>query len=167
MDISEATDAILNFAEKASHGTTLTYQLHSYQNHLDYQRTVACCDAQAEPVRKQDRYSKKLITELIGLQTLERWITTNSFGLDSKTKFAELENTLKAYDKIMALVDQNKKMTYRDLKPILGLSEKMQRAYLDKYEPTKPVSTFPIYSVNSGFVASWKCVYLKYSDTYA
>lgn len=43
MDMSHATDAVLNFAAKASEGTTLSYQLNSYQTHPDYAATMSCC----------------------------------------------------------------------------------------------------------------------------
>ena len=84
MNIKDATDAILNFAGKADEGTVISYQLQSYQTHNDYTRTLACCTKKPSNTLKLDeRLEKLLITEVIGLQTLLRWIGDNSFGLST------------------------------------------------------------------------------------
>lgn len=43
MDIKNASDTILNFANQAKEGTILSYEIHSFQNHPDYTRTLSCC----------------------------------------------------------------------------------------------------------------------------
>jgi len=68
MEIEEATKAILSFGEKASDGTTLAYQLYSYQEHPDYMRTIQCCATKPNSVRVlKESMSKILLSELIGL----------------------------------------------------------------------------------------------------
>lgn len=43
MKIDHAISAILNFGKNAATGTTMAYELQSYQNHPDYTRTLSCC----------------------------------------------------------------------------------------------------------------------------
>lgn len=82
MDMSDATDEILSFAEKASNGTTLAYELRSYQAHPDYTKTLECCSVKPKPFPEiGEREQKILLTELIGLSTLEKWIAFNEFNL--------------------------------------------------------------------------------------
>lgn len=66
-----------------------------------------------------------LMTEIIGLQTLLKWIEKNTFGLNSKEKYDWLEKVLTKSDKILFLVDQKKKLSFKDLRSVLGMSDKL------------------------------------------
>lgn len=89
LDIVDGSKAILSFGEKANTGATLAYQLFSYQEHPEYMRTVACCSAPPKTAEPMDRkVAKLLLTELIGLHTLESWIE-NDRDLDAEAQYTE------------------------------------------------------------------------------
>lgn len=153
MDITKATNAILTFASQANEGTTLKYEMHSYQNHPDYTRTLACCKVRPTLIENLNaRVSKILITEFIGLKTLENWIDKNHFNLDANTKINEMRAVFTMYDQIRAVASQNRQLTFADVDPFFGRAEEMQQAYLQKYEPK-----FPVFGTNADFVGNWNC----------
>lgn len=153
MDIAQATDAILNFASKANEGTTLKYEMHSYQNHPDYTRTLACCSVKPTLIDNLNaRVSKILLTEFIGLKTLENWIDKNNFHLDANTKINEMRPVFTMIDQIRSVAALNRQLTFADVDPFFGRAEEMQQSYLQKYEPK-----FPVYGTNIEFIGDWNC----------
>ena len=60
----------------------------------------------------------------------------------------------------MQLVEQKDMLTYSGVRRFMGMSSKMQTAFLHKYEP-EPSPLFPKFKENLGFVGIWDC---KYAD---
>ena len=47
-----------------------------------------------------------LTTELIGLETLKKWIISNEFNLNATTKVMELKKTIVLREKIMEILEK-------------------------------------------------------------
>ena len=61
-----------------------------------------------------------LTTELIGLQTLKKWIISNEFGLNATTKVMELKKAVVIREKMMDLIDKKEKITFDDIEPYVS-----------------------------------------------
>lgn len=123
--MSEATKDILNFGSKANHGTTMGYQLFSYQLHEDYLETLRCCNA--EPSTKEileQQVAEILSQEVIALNTLENWINGNEFNLDATDKFDELDKVWVTKNSIQQLTEKPD-LKYSDIRPIAGKADEM------------------------------------------
>lgn len=94
----------------------------------------------------------------MGLQTLEQWIQKNQFQLDTKTKYDELDKVYEQYDAIMKVAEKEN-LTWKDIRPLAGLGDLMQEAYVKAYEPS-----FPRYEVNKNFVGSWESKWTRYDS---
>jgi len=90
--------------------------------------------------------TKRLLTELIGLHTLEQWVDTNSFNINAAAKKEELKKIFMMYDQVIGIANSKSHLTFDDITPVYGQSQRMQQEYLQKYEPK-----FPIHSVNFKF----------------
>lgn len=85
----------------------MSYELQSYQNHPDYTRTLSCCSISPEKTfRLKNDIKNLLTTELIGLETLKKWIISNEFNLNATTKVMELKKTIVLREKIMEILEK-------------------------------------------------------------
>lgn len=66
-------------------------------------------------------------------------------------------------DKILALADSREQLTFKTIRPYLGISDKMQDAYVHKYEHIAP-SKFPKFNGNEKFVGIISCQHLSRKD---
>lgn len=130
-----------------SAATTMSYELFAYQNHPDYTRTIACCNASSySPAAKNkstEVMSKMFLHELIELQTLEKWIEGNSLQLNTSEKYQQLNNVTVIKGNLMMLVHNHQQYPYRNpfkhddtfLRYNLEHVDSMQADYLAKFEP--------------------------------